>query len=95
MSKFNRPHSFGPIRSGGQLFKPRTYPYILEKTKDHSIACEACSKPCVARVLYYETKDSKEAYTVYLCSDHERLTRYGKFDQVFRDIDRKCDGGKK
>lgn len=96
MSKFNKPHSFAPT-TPGKRFRERIYPYIIETRhgKDPNWgACEACKKIAHFSINYEESKDAVHLSHVFLCNDHEKLTRYGKWDQVLRDMDRKIEGEK-
>lgn len=95
MSSFGKPHSYVSPHSSRQESRPRQYPYILNKSRSvwHVRECEACEKTIEHTIRYYPDKNAMEASVVELCNDHEKLTRYGKWDQVFKDIDRKCDKG--
>lgn len=90
--KFSKPHSYVSPPSR-QQYRERTYPYVISKRKsiDPLARCEACLKASNHLIHYYVDKNSIDESTIFLCNDHEKLTRYGKFDQVFRDMDRKID----
>lgn len=96
MSEFNKPRG-GPEIIRRPRFRERTYPYILKSSSPVSCdgQCEACDKPAKFSVMYESSKTAVDVSIIFLCSDHEKLTRYGKWDQVFRDMDRKCDKGAK
>jgi len=92
MSGFNKPHSY-PGLTVIKRNRPRQYPYILRTSKYFGeCQCEACDKRAGFTVEYEPNKDSIELSTIFLCFNHEKLTRYGKFDQVFRDMNRKIEG---
>jgi hypothetical protein len=90
---FNKPHSFAPVVFKRQ--RPRRYPWIFQTRKSFQKGgfCEACNKPAQFIIDYEASHFSSELSTMYLCHDHEKLTRYGKFDQVFRDMNRKIENG--
>lgn len=92
MSNFSKPHSFPTvthIRS-----RARRYPYILQVTRIPPIdgPCEACNKGARYIIQFEANKDSLDVSTIQLCDAHEKLTRYGKWDQVFRDMNWKIEG---
>lgn len=95
MSKFSKPHSW-PVQFGDkQKYRSKRYPYIMEVTGVEplqGIECEACKIPALRSVIYEAGPHADKLSTVFLCDFHERLTRYGKWDQVFRDIDLKIEG---
>lgn len=95
MSNFNKPHSFGS-KPTGTRFRERTYPYILKTSNQVGCdgQCEACNKEAKFSIMYESSKTALDVSIIFLCADHEKLTRYGKWDQVFRDMDRKCERGK-
>lgn len=75
--------------------RERTYPWIFNRLDiDRCGPCEACAREAKYQVLYEPNKETLNLSSVFLCSAHERLTRFGKWDQVFRDMDRKIGGGK-
>lgn len=94
----NKPRSYASP-SPGRRYRERTYPFVLSSHKTCFSAgfdeCEACKKDAQHCIVYESSKDATETSTIYLCHDHEKLTRYGKFDQVFRDMNRKIDRGSK
>lgn len=86
----NRPRSHAaPII---RRVRERKYPWIFSTRKYFgACSCEACNKKATQTVEFEASKDEIALSIVYLCDDHEKLTRFGKFDQVFRDMNREIE----
>lgn len=91
-NKFSKPH-FSASNGPHRRFRVRTYPYMLERatTSPINMECEACKRNAYWRIVYEIDSTAPDASVIFLCTEHEKLTRYGKWDQVFSCIDRKIE----
>lgn len=69
----------------------RTYPYLISRNEliltVHQ--CEACNKLANYSIKYEPNESAIEMSHIFLCSDHEKLAKYGNWTQVFKDMNSK------
>lgn len=81
---------------GRRRYRERTYPYIIRAgtIATTGLQCEACKDVATHRIEYENDKQALGTLMVILCTKHERLTRFGNWSQLWKDIDRKIEGKK-